>query len=126
MKFRTRSGMVRLGSPTGHVHTLTEEWAELHERFHKEAYASGCVSEDMAAVLATLDKPAPDGEKPLHGDAARMDKVKVAIRKMLDGNEQKNFTAAGIPDLRILRAVADFEVTSDERDEAWRQVNEEL
>jgi hypothetical protein len=124
MKFRTRSGVIRLGSPSGHVHTLTEEWQALDERFHKEAYAAGCLSEDMVAAIQLLE--AHGGEPPLQGDAARLEKAKAAIRRMLEGDNPADFTAAGIPDLRRLRALADFDVTADERDAAWETVSETL
>lgn len=137
MRFRTRHGEIRVAAQPGYVQTVTEEWAELHERFHKEAYAAGCISEDMLEILSTATaqvgatataalKSEGDQEKVLQGDSARLEKVKAAIKKMLDSDEPKNFTSAGLPDLRVLRAVADFEVSGDERDEAWKQVQEEL
>ena len=41
-------------------------------------------------------------------------------------NFTMDFTAGGIPDLRRLRALADFDVTAEERDAAWKAVSESL
>lgn len=124
MKFRTRSGTVRLGSPSGHVHSLTEIWQELDPRFHKEAYAAGCLSEDMVAAIQVLQTHGADGA--LQGDAARLEKAKAAVQRMLDGDNPADFTAGGIPDLRRLRVLADFDVSAEERDAAWKAVSESL
>lgn len=124
MKFRTTQGRVKLSGGAGHIHTLGEEWTELHERFHKEARAAGCLSEDMVAAIKALEMPKTE---PTKGpEENRLERVKAAIRTMLEGNNAGDFNATGTPDLRRLRDVADFNVTSDERDAAWDALSKEL
>lgn len=111
MKFRTRSGSIRLATTSGHITWLTEEWRDLPEVFHAEAWASGCISEDMAQVLQGEEKP-------------RGDKVKAAISQMVkEGpvNDKNYWTEAGVPQLKKLREIAGFEVTASERDQAWAE-----
>ena len=62
----------------------------------------------------------------LQGDAARLEKAKAAVQRMLDGDNPADFTAAGFPDLRRLRVLADFDVSAEERDAAWKAVSESL
>lgn len=112
MKFRTRKGKVRLATTSGHVTWLNEEWKELPELFHIEAWSSGCISEDMAAVL--------QGGGPSF-EESRRENIIEAIREMEKADDPSLFTDTGLPNLKKLREYAGFEVTSEERDDAWAE-----
>lgn len=123
MKFRTRKGSLRLATTLGHVTHLTEEWKELPEIFHAEAYANGCISDEMAEVLAkdgSLDESKVDVDQS--PEQTRMDSVRAAVKEMNDAREVDGmFTDSGLPNLRRLREIAGFEVTAEERDTAWNE-----
>lgn len=123
MKFRTRKGEVRLATTLGHVTFLTEEWKELPEIFHQEAYSRGCISEEMAEVLSKdggIDESKVDvNQSP---EETRMAAVLDAVKEMHDVKDVDGmFTESGLPSLKRLREIAGFEVTSEERDKAWAE-----
>lgn len=49
MKFRSRSDseVARLASTTGHIILVGQEFVEVPQHMESEAYANGCVSEEL-------------------------------------------------------------------------------
>lgn len=140
MRFRSRSNseVARLASTSGHIILVGQELVEVPQHMEAEAYANGCVSEeiynsikaDMAkGALATGEggdsKPA-DGIKLPSGDIIREDRpsvIRQAIQGMLDGGEEGAFTAAGLPNLKVLSGKCGFQVAKDEMEAAWKVVS---
>ena len=60
------------------------------------------------------------------GDIIREDRpavVRQAIQGMLDGGEEGAFTAAGLPNLKVLSGKCGFQVSKDEMESVWKVVS---
>ena len=140
MRFRSRSNneATRLASTSGHIILVGQEFVEVPQHMEADAYSNGCVSEeiynsikaDMAkGALATGEggdaKPA-GGVKLPSGDVTQEDRsavIRQAIQGMLDGGEEGAFTAAGLPNLKVLSGKCGFQVAKDEMEAAWKVVS---
>ena len=140
MRFRSRSDndVARLTSTSGHIVLVGQEFVEVPQHMEAEAYSNGCVSEeiynsikaDMAkGALATGEggdaKPA-GGIKLPSGDVTQEDRsavIRQAIQGMLDGGEEGAFTAAGLPNLKVLSGKCGFQVAKDEMEAAWGEIS---
>lgn len=118
MKFKVLKGPdVRIALLTGHVAIVGKEFEELDERFHKEAYASMCISEDMLKGQVS--------ELHTHQAAAIVkmntskDRILEAIDTLVQSNNLKAFNAAGVPKAPELTKIIGKSVSSAQRDEAW-------
>lgn len=115
MKFRSVTGEdVHIALTTGHSAVVTAEGVELDKRFHKDAIALGCLPEGVEPDAAE----APTGFN-------RAEHIAEAMRTMLDGAEESDFTKDGKPDLRRLNAKAGFQVSRSEADAIWERVSAE-
>ena len=128
MKFRSRSDnqVVRLASTTGHICLVGREFVEIPEHMEAEAYANGCVSEELynaiKADLAAGNLVAGGGVRlPGNGgpQAERTSVIKQQIEAMLDSGEDGAFTAAGLPNLKVLSGKCGFQVGKDEMETVW-------
>lgn len=139
MRFRSRSNseVARLASTSGHIILVGQEFVEVPQHMEAEAYSNGCVSEeiynsikaDMAkGALATGEsgeaKPASGIKLPSDtGQSDRPAVIRQAIQGMLDGGEEGAFTAAGLPNLKVLSGKCGFQVAKDEMEAAWKVVS---
>ena len=139
MRFRSRSNseVARLASTSGHIILVGQEFVEVPQHMEADAYSNGCVSEeiynsikaDMAnGALATGEggDSNPAGGIKLPSDTGQGDRpavVRQAIQGMLDGGEEGAFTAAGLPNLKVLSGKCGFQVAKDEMEAAWKVVS---
>jgi hypothetical protein len=119
-KFRSASGTpVRLALLSGHVTTVGEEWASLQEVFWKDAYANGCVSEDMDVfkdIERLQDAGVVDKVQALQN---LRDRVRTAVDKCLEEGNPENFTANKGPKAQYLNAEVGETVPPHVREEIW-------
>lgn len=123
MKFRAKQGEVRIALTTGHVTIVTENLKELDTRFHAEAYAKGCLDENMAAALET--KGASSSTSGTMSPEERAEKVLTAVKEIVEGGNPEDMTGAGLPKAGKITAMVGFEVTASERDDAYEKVKAE-
>ena len=139
MKFRSRSDseVARLASTTGHIILVGQEFVEVPQHMESEAYANGCVSEELYnSIKADMAKGAlatgeggdakPAGGIKLPSDTGQSDRpavIRQAIQGMLDGGEDGAFTAAGLPNLKVLSGKCGFQVSKDEMESVWKVVS---
>ena len=147
MKFRSRSDseVARLASTTGHIILVGQEFVEVPQHMESEAYANGCVSEELYnSIKADMAKGAEQAAKEMlagaigsgeqqvsaiklpSGEIINEDRsavVRKAIQGMLDGGEDGAFTAAGLPNLKVLSGKCGFQVSKDEMESVWKVVS---
>ena len=147
MRFRSRSNseVARLASTSGHIILVGQEFVEVPQHMEADAYANGCVSEeiynsikaDMAkgaeqAAMEMLAGATGSGAQQVSviklpsGDIIREDRpsvIRQAIQGMLDGGEEGAFTAAGLPNLKVLSGKCGFQVAKDEMEAAWGEMS---
>ena len=134
MKFRSRSDseVARLASTTGHIILVGQEFVEVPQHMESEAYANGCVSEELYnSIKADIAKGAlTGGATPAGitlpagaGQDDRLTVIRQAIQGMLDGGEEGAFTAAGLPNLKVLSGKCGFQVAKDEMEAAWGEIS---
>lgn len=81
----------------------------LHPRFHRLAVTRGCLP------VGARDWQPPTEEAP----PTRQGIIMQRLREMLDGNDEADFTRAGLPDMNQLQRRCGFRVTREEADAAW-------
>lgn len=107
MKFRSPSDQpIHIALTTGHTAVVPPDGVELDPMFRKEASARGavCFDENAPAVALTMT---PDVRKAA---------ISAAMKGMLDGANEGDFTAKGEPNLQRLKAAVGFAVTREEAD----------
>ena len=125
-KFKSTIGnQVRLSLLSGHTALVGPEWRELPELFHQEAYANGCVSDDMFKAQAMASIPVAKAEA-IASNGSREAKILKEIAAMVEGNDLKDFTQSGAPDATILSTRVGERITSQKRNEMWFKFQEEL
>lgn len=78
---------------------------EVEERDVRACKDRGCVPADkVQAVVETLD---------------RISEITTAIQTLLDEGDEKNFTSMGDPKVKPIERVLGYDITAQERDEAW-------
>lgn len=137
MKFRSRNNTdtIRLASTSGHICLIGQEFVDVPEHMEADAYANGCVSEELYnSIKADLAKGAlagdggADAKVILPGGATmpttvdRSLAIRTQIDAMLSGNEDGSFTAAGLPNLKILSSKCGFQVSKEEMEPVWAQI----
>ena len=122
-KFKSTTGQpVRVALIDGHVAIIGTEWTDLHERFHSQAYANMCISEDMIKNAA-LDGLDPATVNVINNVALQKNEVEAAIRKLIEENQLDAFDSKyGKPKSNILTDMVGFRVTNAVRDEVWYKV----
>lgn len=110
---------VRVSSTKGHtVHFKKGEPCDVPDIILNECLAVGAIPADGEAlpeeevVVAT---PAPEG-------AARQDSILTAMRVMQARNDRGDFTAAGLPNTKVLMKETGFEVKANEIPALWDMV----
>ena len=85
-----------------------------------------CVAEAVAigaqGVEDTVDVIGDEPKEEVHlAPHEREEHIMKAIEKLVARNERNDFTGAGLPDLRRMNALLDFEATKPERDMVWQK-----
>ena len=114
MKFRSPSDQpIHIALTTGHTAVVPPDGVELNPMFHKEASARGavCFDENAHAVALTMT---PEVRKAA---------ISAAMKGMLDGANEGDFTADGKPNLAKLKNRVGFTVSREEADAAWSVVS---
>jgi hypothetical protein len=121
-KFRSASGTdVRLALLSGHVTIVGNEWVDLQEVFWRDAYANGCVSNDME-VFKNIDQLQEAGViDKLQALTELKGKVRAAIDKCLADGDPENFTANKGPKAAYLNAEVGAVVPANVREEMWNE-----
>ena len=119
-KFRSASGTpVRVALLTGHITTVGNEWASLTEVFWRDAYANGCVSEDMD-VFKDIEKLQDAGViDKVQALQALREKVRTAVDKCLTEGDPENFTTNNGPKAQYLNKEVGETVPPQVREEIW-------
>ena len=128
MKFRSRRDgeVIRIASTSGHICLIGSEFVEVPDHMEPDAYAAGCVSEALYnSIKSDMEKDAA-AKAALTGGALtpaqKHEAIKLAIQSMLDGNEDGNFTTAGLPNMKVLVKQTGFPLTKDEMEAAWNEI----
>ena len=128
MNFRSRRDgeVIRIASTSGHICLIGSEFVEVPDHMEADAYAAGCVSEALYnSIKADMEKDAA-AKTALTGGALtpaqKHEAIKLAIQSMLDGNEDGNFTTAGLPNMKVLVKQTGFPLTKDEMEAAWNEI----
>lgn len=126
MRFKSLTNEpVRIALLSGHVTVVDVEFKELHARFHRDAYALGCVSEDMLKGQAAAAMPEKMAEHIVR-KATKMQRLAEVIADWVDTNKLDNFSkSTGKPDARLLSDAVGENVSSAERDEVWYKHQED-
>lgn len=121
-RFRSASGSpVRLALLSGHVTIVGTEWVSLGEVFWREAYANGCVSDDME-VFQDIEKLQDAGViDKVQALQVLRDKVRSAVDKCLEEGNPDNFTANKGPKAQYLNAEVGETVPANIREEIWNE-----
>lgn len=110
MKFRSPSDQpIHVALTTGHTASIPPEGVELDPMFHKEASARGAVAFDEHTTIV----PSPEVRKAA---------ISAALKGMLDGAVEGDFTAEGKPHLLRLKAAVGFAVTREEADAVFTEL----
>ena len=124
-RFKSTTGQpVRIALTTGHVAVIPTQWMDLHERFHSQAYANGCISEDMIKNTAS-DHIDPKIVNVMNNVALQKNEVADAIRTLVRANDLEAFDSKGKPKSNILTDMVGFRVTNAVRDEVWYKVQQD-
>ena len=117
MKFRARSGSIRVSNIFGHCAIVGSEWAELPEILHRDAMAAGCEC-DQTVVATTEAKPmtAADAPKRVVDEATVIREV---LEVMLVRNEDGDFTADGTPNAKVVSKLAGMNVRKEAVMNVW-------
>lgn len=117
MKFKAPGNEpTMIGLTSGHTMVVSPEGTDVPKQFRRAAIAAGCTPTGMG-----LEGPDPEEKQD-----TRQSVIVDAINKMLDGEEESDFTADGRPDLKKLSEKAGFKVTREERDAAWSEIQADL
>lgn len=122
VKFRSATGEeINLAIEPMHTATVGAEWTELNPMFHRLAMANGCLRSDMSAAAIQVMTKADTAEPESSG--SQDDLVIAALDAMKQEGAEEDFTAAGYPDLRRLRARVGFGVDRVDMVRLWNKLN---
>lgn len=130
MKFRSPGEEpLHIALTSGHTLVITPEGVEVPETFRREAISRGAepLGSDGANLAPVHQSNAggDDDDDAKSTEEKRLELIKVALRTMLSGADEEDFTAAGLPNLKRLQFLAGFNVPRTEADAAWAQVQAE-
>lgn len=116
--------MIRIALTSGHVTVIDKDWIDLHEMFWSEAYARGCMSEDMlgtAPPIPQIIPPTKEAPQSL-SETDRNDLIEMAMKEVIGRGNPEDLTAQGKIRTNRLLEILGFEPTSDERDAIQEKV----
>lgn len=112
MKFRSPTDTpVYMALTNGHTCVVGPDLTEVPDMFRRKAIAEGCLAEGETAAQAEAVQA-----------TRKIDLIRNAMQRMIADAEESDFNNDGKPDLRKLSKRAGFEVSRDERDEAWQDM----
>lgn len=126
MKFRSPGAQaLHIALTSGHTLVIPPEGVSVPTHFRREAISQG--AEPLGADVGEATFEPADPALPLQSNAAvsteaRKKMIADALLTMLNGNDEADFTAAGLPNLGKLKLVAGFNVSRAEADAVWAEV----
>lgn len=121
-RFKSTTGEeVRIAQTSGHITIIGTDWTDVHPRFHSDAYAAACISEDMVKSSA-VEGVDPSVVNKLNNIALQKNEVETAIKKLVKDNELDAFDSKGKPKSNVLTSMVGFRVSNAIRDEVWYKV----
>lgn len=126
MKFRSPgAAALHIALTSGHTLVIPPEGVSVPTQFRREAISQGAEPLGADGSEATFEHADP--ALTLQGSAAvsteaRKKMIADALLTMLNGNDEADFTAAGLPNLGKLKVVAGFNVSRAEADAVWAEV----
>lgn len=116
MKFKTTNNKeLTISLLSGHSCIIYPEFTEVHDRFHAQAYANGCVSELNPVIAEEPKIEEKYVSKYLH--------IKNAITKMREEKKQGYFTKDGYPNLNHLSRIAGINVSREDLNAALEELD---
>ena len=132
MKFRSPGDEpLHIALTSGHTLVIPPEGVEVPNIFKREAISRGAepMAPDASDAADEPSAPVPAVDKSAEVAQAAAEKrkemIKEALRNMLNGANEEDFTAQGAPNLKRLQAAAGFQVSRAEADAAWEEVKAE-
>lgn len=128
MRFRNpdpTSDPIRVALLSGHITTIGNEWRDLPEIFHQEAVRLGAEREDSANLPYPKPvevKAGPDAQAQVVGEDAH---YREAITAMLTRNDPDDFTAAGLPNIKVVSKLCGFNATKEDVLRVFREMKSE-
>jgi len=124
-KFRSISGKdVQVALLSGHVAMVGVEWRPLPALFHQEAYARGCISDDMLSGIKGPDSMSGGSGNTALSDEERKQKIESVIKSLVDANNPESFTSTGLPRADVVNKECGFTTTAEERNAAFDAIME--
>lgn len=128
MKFRSPGEEpVHIALTSGHTLVITSEGVPVPDHFRREAISRGAepMGTDGANIAPSRQSDEGGGDDGQSTEEKRLELIKAALRSMLNGANEEDFTAAGTPNLKRLQFLAGFNVPRAEADAAWALVQAE-
>lgn len=123
-RFKTNDGSdVRVAQLSGHVAWVGANYAELDDRFHKDAYALGCVSEDMVKN-EVLNSVSQKEAESLISKSTLDEDLMAEFKRIVDENDQDAMTAKG-PDASKLTKKLGKRISTQKRNAMWYKFQQE-
>ena len=101
---------------SGHCAVIGSEWRELPPMLHRKALEEGCITDNMdpatAAMKTEAATPAPGNHEILVG----------IIKDMMANPKQGEFTAADLPNMKVLVKKAGWNVSKEEMMQAVQAI----
>lgn len=113
---------VHIALTSGHTAVVERSGTELPSIFHREAVARGALLPSQLD-LGALPTPVVDALTGQDVTAQRGAAVRAAITAMMDGSDDGDFNGDGRPNLARLKARVGFDITREEADAAFEDVN---
>lgn len=98
---------IRVVTKTGHVARVGREWKELPKIYHDAAIEAGCEC-DAKTVVKNGAKPEAGPNAPK--DRTKAEKIELALKAMMEREEDGDFTDAGSPNLNVVAKLAGCKV----------------
>lgn len=125
MKFRSPGATpIRVALTSGHTAMVGPEWQELPSVFHYEAVRCGCHQEGQ---------PEPPAQAAVENAPGAMNQVtdydaayRQALTTMLEREEDKDFTSAGLPNTNTVSQLCGFSARKEDVLRVYRAMVDEV
>lgn len=118
MKFKSPTGKdIQINLDNGLSATVFPDWCDLQPAFHREAYALGCISDNMSddAIAAGMAVASGVG-------IDRKQKIRDALEKMMLDGKPEDFTANGQPKIGAVRDLVGIGIDREEMMAVWNEI----
>lgn len=114
--------VIRVVTDTGHIALVGHDWKELPPIYHNAAIEAGCEC-DAETLVKNRVKPAasPQATKDRSAD----EKIELALKTMLERDQEGDFTANGEPNLNVVAKLAGFKVARAQVQPIYERLQEE-